>query len=411
MPIFTKRLQLMPAAVFYPPRLNPVVVRLCQWIVPLYGQLWCRMTLDIDPKSIAILKSLQTDRILLLPNHPSFFDDWISIFLLSARVEMAFHYLAAQERFQGLEGHLIQRLGTYSVRRGTGDRASVAETIRLWGCPNHRLVIFPEGGCSFQNDTVMPFRVGSIQLAFQGLKKMAKTQDPLPDLYVVPISIKYRYVSNMVPVIDKTLTGLEKALELAPSRAKRLTFYQRLRAIAERVIHQFEVEHGLDASNVEQLSWNERIDRLKKHLLASCEQLLGISHPPHQLLRERVYKIQHLMESKGENLANDSFWSYERMQQVAISLLNFDAVYDGYVAAAPTPERFLDTLIRLERQVFKIDYPTPKAHRKVLIKVGDPVNLKDHYQAYRGDRSGTIAHLTQIVQDRVQHNLNVLNQD
>jgi len=99
------------------------------------------------------------------------------------------------------------------------------------------------------------------------------------------------------------------------------------------------------------------------------------------------------------------------MHRVSSSLLNFDAIYDGYVAAAPTPERFLDTLIRIERQVFRIDYPIPKAHREVLIKVGDPINLKNYYQDYRRDRTSTTDMLTQKLQDTVQSNLNILNQD
>ncbi len=401
----------MAAPDFYPPRLNPSIVRFCQWVSPIYGRLWCRMSLQIDPESLAKLNALRAERILLLPNHPSYFDDWIAIFMLSARTRMAFHFLAAWERFQGPDRWLIQRLGTYSVRRGLGDRASMTETIRLWGLPQHRLVIFPEGGCSFQNDTVMPFRVGGIQLALQGLNKIAKTNNELPNLYAIPISIKYRYLSNMVPIIDKTLIGLEKALDLSLSRTKRLTFYQRLRAIAERVIYQFEVEHRLDTNNLTQKSWNERIDRLKHHLLDNCERVMGITHMSHYPLRERVYKIQHLLESKADSLDQEDFWQYERIQQITVSLLNFNAIYDGYVAAAPTPERFLDTLIRLERQVFNIDYPTPKAHRHVLIKVGEPINLKDHYDAYRRDRSRTVHQLTKIVQENVQHNLNILNQD
>ena len=401
----------MSSADFYPPRLNPILVRLCHQIVPFYSRFWCRMTLNVDPQSIKNLKVIEQDRLLLLPNHPSYFDDWIAIFLLSARTGMMFHFLAAQERFRGLEGPFIQRLGTYSVRRGLGDRASVAETIRLWGQPGHRLVIFPEGGCSFQNDTVMPFRAGGIQLALQGLNRMAKSNDALPSLYAAPVSIKYRYTQNMVPVIDKTLTGLEDALKLSPSRTKRLTFYQRLRAIAEVVITQFETDHGLPTATTSTASWNERINRIKAHLLETCEQTLEIVPPAHQPLRERVYKIQYVLESKAETLAGEDFWGYEKMHRAASSLLNFDAIYDGYVAAAPTPERFLDTLIRIERQVFRIDYPTPKAHREVLIKVGDPINLKDHYEDYRRDRSGTITWLTQTLQDTVQNNLNHLNND
>ncbi|MEM9218809.1 MAG: 1-acyl-sn-glycerol-3-phosphate acyltransferase [Cyanobacteria bacterium P01_F01_bin.150] len=396
---------------FYPPRLNPVVVRVCQWIVPFYSRFWCRMTLNVDELSIKRLRDLRSERILLLPNHPSYFDDWISIFLLSAKVNMAFHFLAARERFRGLEGPFIQRLGTYSIRRGLGDRASVAATIRLWGNPNHRLVIFPEGGCSFQNDTVMPFRPGGIQLALQGLNKMAKTHDPLPNLYAVPISIKYRYTTNMVPVIDNTLRGLEDALKISPSRTKSLTFYQRLRAIAARVIDQFERDNNIPFTDKENLSWNERIDRIKIHLLHSCEDILKITPSANQPLRERVYKIQYELEAQAEVLANKDFWNYDKMHRVASSLLNFDAIYDGYVAAAPTPERFLDTLIRIERQVFRIDYPTPKAHREVLIRVGEPVNLKDYHQAYRRDRTTTTNRLTQTLQDIVQTNLNHLNKD
>lgn len=399
------------SADFYPPRLNPIVVRLCQWIVPFYSRFWCRMTLNMDADSVKTLKDLGSERILLLPNHPSYFDDWISVFLLSAKVGMAFHFLAAKERFRGLEGPFIQRLGTYSIRRGLGDRASVAETIRLWSNRSHRLVIFPEGGCSFQNDTVMPFRPGGIQLALQGLNKMAKTHDPLPNLYAVPVSIKYRYTTNMVPVIDQTLRDLEDALRLAPSRTKSLTFYQRLRAIAERVIDQFERDNGIPTADKGNLSWNARIDRLKVHLLHACEDTLKISPPANQPLRERVYKIQYELEAQAEALVDEDFWSYDKMHRVASSLLNFDAIYDGYVAAAPTPERFLDTLIRIERQVFRIDYPVPKAHREVLIKVGDPINLKDYYPDYRRDRTTTTNTLTQRLQDMVQTNLNILNKD
>lgn len=83
------------------------------------------------------------------------------MFLLSARLGEVFHYLVAHEAFQGLQGRLLTtRLGAYSIRRGLGDRRSVAQTLELLMQPACRLVVFPEGGCSFQNDTVMPFRGG-----------------------------------------------------------------------------------------------------------------------------------------------------------------------------------------------------------------------------------------------------------
>ncbi|MEB3211217.1 MAG: 1-acyl-sn-glycerol-3-phosphate acyltransferase, partial [Leptolyngbyaceae bacterium] len=154
---------------FYPPLMNPSLVRMFQWTLPFYARIRNRMTVKISAEDQAQLAALQGKRVLLLANHPTYFDDWIAVFILSAHIHQSFYYLAAYERFRGLEGRLIQRLGAYSIRRGLGDRPSVAMTRTLLMQSGCKLVIFPEGGCSYQNDTVMPFRTGAIQIAFQAL--------------------------------------------------------------------------------------------------------------------------------------------------------------------------------------------------------------------------------------------------
>ncbi len=391
---------------FYPPLMNHLLVRFCQWIMPLYACLYNRITLQIEPSSLKQLRALRGDRVLLLPNHPTYYDDWITIFLLSAKLHKALYFLAAHERFRGFEGKLIQRLGAYSIRRGLGDRPSVTMTRNLLTQPECHLVIFPEGGCSYQNDTVMPFRIGAIQIAFQALSKLDRQNMAIPDLYALPISIKYRYTQNMEPIIDQTLKGLEKELKLKP--APTMTLYQRLRLIAEHLMDSFEQTYQLPPLEPQSLSLNDRIQRLRTHWVNSCETRLGITSKLGQPVRERVYKIQAVLEERAEVLALEDFWTYDSMHQIATNLLNFDAIYDGYVAASPTPERFLDTLIRLERYVFHIDYPPPKAHRQVMVHVGEPVNLRHHYEAYLGDRSKTVQRVTQQLQDTVQANLNIL---
>lgn len=391
---------------FYPPLMSNPLVRVCQWIAPLYAHIHNRMTLQLDPSDLKTLKALKGDRVLLMPNHPTYYDDWIAVFMLSAQISQAFYYLAAQERFRGFEGKLIQRLGAYSIRRGLGDRPSVAMTRNLLMQPGCHLVIFPEGGCSYQNDTVMPFRLGATQIAFQALNKLDRQGHVLPDLYAVPLSIKYRYTQNMVPIIDRTLHGLEKELTLRPKPST--PHYQRLRCVAEHLMDSFEQTYNLPPMQTQSLSLNDRIERLRTYWVNSCETQLGISPKSGQAVRERVYKIQSVLEERAEALVEQDFWTYDSMHQVATNLLNFDAIYDGYVAASPTPERFLDTLIRLERYVFHINYPPPKAHRKVVLRLGKPINLRLHYDAYLGDRSQTVQQVTQQIQNAVQANLDVL---
>jgi len=385
---------------FYPPRLNPTFVRLCQSVAPPIGYWQYRMTLEISPESRDKLAALRDYRMLLLSNHPSY-HDWIAIFLLSARLGEVFHYLAAIERFKGSSGRFLQSLGAYSIRRGLADRPSIAQTLELLMQPDCRLVVFPEGGCSFQNDTVMPFRVGAVQMAFQAISKLVKRGEPVPDLYAVPVSIKYRYTEDMNQVIDETLSRLQKALEIPQAS----DFYERLRAVAERVLVGLEQDYGLHTAEIANMPWNDRIPRLKTHILQKCEQKLGMTSALGEPIRERVYKIQHILESGAETLEADNLWTNEFIHKATTRLLNFDAIYDGYVAAAPTPERFLETLIRLEREVFGIDQPAPKGHRKVIIRIGEPMNLKDYFEDYQRDRSGTVNALVIQLQHTVQSHL------
>jgi len=382
---------------FYPPKLNPVFVRLCQSVVPLVGYWQYRMTLEVSNASLEKIAALQDHRMLLLCNHPTY-HDWIAVFLLSARLGEVFHYLAAIERFKGSEGRFLQTLGAYSIRRGLADRSSVAQTLELLMQPQCRLVIFPEGGCSFQNDTVMPFRAGAVQMAFQAMSKLVKRGEPLPDLYTVPVTLKYRYTGDMNRVIDETLSRLEKALQISE---KSSNFYDRLRAVAERVLVGFEQDYGLKTPEITIFPWNDRIQRLKTQVLQECEQKLGMTAAPGEPMRERVYRIQHLLESREESVRDD-FWTDEAIHKATARLLNFDAIYDGYVAADPTPERFLETLIRLEREVFGIGQPPPKGDRKVIIRVGEPVNLKDYFERYQQNRSETVNTLVAQVRQDMQ---------
>jgi hypothetical protein len=387
---------------FYPPCLNPQFVRLWQSFSFLIGYFRYRVRLEIQPGSLDRLVALRDHRLLLLPNHPTF-QDWIALFLFSARLGELFHYMAAYERFKGTGGRFLQQLGAYSIRRGLGDRPSIAYTINLLMQPHCRLVIFPEGGCSFQNDTVMPFRAGAIQVAFQAMSKLVKHGESVPDFYAVPISLKYRYTDNMTNVIDQTLTRLEKALHIPPDS----DFYKRLDRIGNHLLLALEQEYGLAPADTLSLSRNERISHIKTYILQQCEDKLGITSSPQELVRERVYRIQHMLESRADSWADD-VWTYDAIHRAAERLLNFDAIYDGYVAADPTPERFLDTLIRMERAVFRINQPAPKGHRRVMIEVGTPLNLKDYFPQYQGDRSGTITLVTQSLQQTVQDNLDHL---
>ena len=382
---------------FFPPKQQPLLIRLVQSVSYLMLQRLYRCGLVVSGDDVAKLRSIDGARVVYVCNHPTM-EDGMVLFGLAARVGQLWHYIVARESFKGLQGKFLQWMGCYSIRRGLGDRASIAQTLSLLKEPQARVVIFPEGGCSYQNDTVMPFRSGAIQMPLQVMAQLAK-KDPDVDLYVVPISLKYRYIEPMTAVIDKTLRGLEQTLDITVTDgAGAETFYERLLEIASLVLSRIEAEYSL-SSHPEQ-DWNQRIERLRNHVIAQCERRLDLQANGAPI-RERVYKIQALLEAEESNTVAED----DALYWTTVRLLNFDAIYDGYVAADPTPERFLDTLMRLEREVYQMEHIQPKAHRQAIFRVGEPINLKYYVDDLRRDKAGTVERLTEQLRQTVQDNL------
>ncbi|KGF71879.1 hypothetical protein DO97_14690 [Neosynechococcus sphagnicola sy1] len=386
---------------FYPPRRHAWFVYLVQQIAALVGHWHYRFHLVTPPEGLERLRSLRHQRLLLLPNHPTFHDP-AAIFVLSARLGFPCYYLSAHEPFRSSLGVWLQRLGGYSIRRGMADRASIAQTLELLTQPTCKLVIFAEGGCSFQNDTVMPFRSGAIQMAFQAMQRLVRQGQPLPDLYAVPISLKYRYTQDMTAVIDQSLIALEQALYLTAKG----DFYERLRAVAAQILLVCEQNYGLaNALDLENWDWDQRVARLKTYILEGCEHQLGLTATLGECDRDRTYRIQAALADWNPPHNVEVQWTPTAIAKAASRVLNFDAIYDGYVAANPTPERFLDTLIRFEREVFNIDQPRPKGQRQVCLHIAEPLNLKDWFPDYQQHRSRTITTLTDKIHQTVQHHL------
>lgn len=392
--------------IFYPPKQRPLMIRLVQSVTAPLARLLYKFQISVAEAHVAKVRAVDDARLVFVCNHPTM-EDGISLFALSARMGQLFHYIVAYESFKGLMGWFIQRLGCYSIRRGLGDRASISQTLSLLKSPRCRLVIFPEGGCSYQNDTIMPFRPGAIQLPMSVLAQLARKTSPeqAPDFYLVPLSLKYRYQQPMQRVIESALTRLETELKLSSKSPAQLDDYDRLRWIAHEVIVKIEAEANLP--HEETLSWNKRIERLRQVFIQKCEAALSVEPNLNLPIRERVYRVQALLEEAemSGNPANRESVNDETVYWDTVRLLNFDAIYDGYVAESPTPERFLDTLIRLEREVFHVEHAQPKAPRKACFYIGDPINLKSYLTDYQRDRSGTIDHLAERLHQVMQTNL------
>jgi hypothetical protein len=407
---YNERARTRPFA-FYPPQTSPLVVRLVK--LGLGRMIWRQLRVtevEISDDDLGRLKKLKGQRCMLTPSHSGGYEPHI-VMHLSKLTDDIFNFVAAIEVFEQapINRWLMPRLGCYSITRGALDRPSFAMTRKLLAEGKRWLVIFPEGHAIWQNSILAPFQQGVIQLAFKGYED-ATTADADAHLYCVPIAIKYIYLQDMHAEIDESLGRLEAGLGI-PAAGTGRSRYERLRAIAEAVLVVNETVHHVTGGP--NTPMNDRIQNLKEFVTAKIERQLDIVPAKGQTLLERIRALFNAVDrAVYEEVAGSE---YERRlvlerQQIARTLyedlwrlLQFVAIYDGYVRESMTVERFLDVLCLLEMEVFKkrrIWGP-----RKACVRVGEPIDLRDHAAAYDANKREAVQKVNAALELSVQEML------
>ena len=379
---------------FKPPKLNTTAVQIAQSLMPLVNRLFLKgLTLDIDAESIARLKIVDGHPTVLSPNHASRADPAV-IFFLSKQLSQQYYYMTAREtfdkgKFGGLRSFLLQRFGAYSIVRGTADRNAFRTTRELLFEGNWPLVIFAEGEISRQNDTVMRFERGIIQLCFWALDDMAKAEIDKP-LYVVPIGIKYHYPQDMWDDIDGALAELEEHI-LPPADRTPIERYERLRRIGIVIFKTLAAEYQYKVD--ETVPLDVHIQKLKEQILSHAEKIIGMPSEADVLTRVRtlknlvdaeVYRDIEQMTEYERKIHEELLQKFQQFYPDLERLINFIAISDGYVAEEQSPERFLEVIIRLEREVFGTS--KMRGPRVASVRVGEPKNLREYYATYKAEK-------------------------
>jgi 1-acyl-sn-glycerol-3-phosphate acyltransferase len=402
---------------FRPPKSNRLVIALFKRTLRRAIRRKLKVTeIDVSQDDLEKLRKLQGKRCLVTPSHSGGFEPHI-IMYLSKLLGDDYNYVAAMEAFEQspIFGWLMQRLGAYSIIRGAVDRPSFQMTRQLLAAGTRWLVIFPEGQTVWQNSTVIPFQQGVIQLAFKAYEDAAeKEQDP--SLFCIPIAVKYVYLQDMHDEIDASLTRLAAELFGGHNGDVRPR-YERLRRVAEAVLVANEKKY--DVTPHAASSMDDRIQNLKEYVVSRLEHQLNVTPPEGRVLLDRIRTlfntVDRIVHEEPEASEYERRLALERQQAVRNlyddlwRVLQFVAIYDGYVSESMTVDRFLDVLCLLEMEVFnqrRIWGP-----RRARVRVGDPVDLKDHFSAYAANRRGVVQEITWQLECSVRQMLDALGAD
>ncbi len=384
-------------------------------LVRLYCPLLLRQTLKVAQVSLpeadrARLLALGRDRAVLAPNHPGHEPE--IVFQLSTMLGQEYNFLAAKEVFQHswLQGFVVSRTGCYSIVRGANDRESFKTTRDLIAKGARWLVMFPEGQDHYHSDMLTPFQPGVVQLCFWGVDKLAteSAEAPLPPVWLVPMFIRYHFLRDMLPAIDASLARLESALKLSVSPSG-LHFYDRLGEVGLKLLaaneERYNVRPPADAT------MNERLNTLRELLINRVASSLGVKAPrADQPLRDRLRDLFNALDrvadepNEGSAYSKDLAREQERLMaglyRELDRVLGFVSVSEDYALGRPVQERFCDVLGRLEREVLGRErFFGPQ---RAVIRVGEPINLSEHYPRYLADKRAVVQELTLDLEARVR---------
>lgn len=388
-------------------------------------------TIGASPEAVKRFTALKGKRALVCPNHSNRHDPQV-MFTFSKLVGEDFNFIAAREVFNwdhGLNGWWLQHMGCYSVVRGAVDRESFKTTRELLTGGKKKLVLFPEGEISRQNDTLMPLESGAAQLSFWALSDVKK-EHPDETLHIIPMALKYTYPFDIGSGLRNTLTQLENKLGIqAPEESSSNgdgsngdgqapqsdmeSVRVRIRRVAEKLLTILEREYRQTPAPGAMM--NERVEKLRKAALAKVATQMQVELPSGQRELEHVRILRNTVDDfiyaeQREGSQYEKKVREEEAERIKACyrdlgrVVNFIAIYDGYVSEHATQERCADVIDRLETEIMG-GQPSLKGARRVLIDVGKPIDLCDYLTDYKANKKETVNKVTDSIYGQISRML------
>ena len=451
--------QAQPPLTYIPPRLNPLVLNICQQGLPLWLKLKTNIK-EIDATNVERLAELYHQfqegkiRFLLAFRHPNTDDPYCLGYLVwhlmpqiakqkGIPLQYPAHFHFMYDRGIPLwagdkVGWLYSRLGGTPIMRGKIDRVGLRAARELFTDGKLPLVAAPEGATNGHNEIVSPLEPGISQLAFwcaEDIFKAGRSEEVL----LVPVGIQYRYLEEPWGALENLLTQLEKDCGL-PALKGGIThsqnsdstinhdssFYRRLIRLGGHLLAMMEEFYTSFYNQKLPISeskhdFSSRLSALLDVALKVAEEYFNLQPKGSVIDRcrrleqagwDRIYRedikdieaISPLERGLADRIAEEASLRMWHMRLVE----SFVAVTGRYVQEKQTVERFAETTLLLSDVITRIKggnpFGRPKlGDQKVQITIGEPLSVTDRWGEYTSSRRSAVAGLTKDLQTALEN--------
>ena len=105
----------------------------------------------------------------------------------------------------------------FSLQRGKLDRMGLRTAREKFANGDQPMIVAPEGATNYLNEIVSPLEPGTAQMAFWCLEDL-RAKGRTEQVYIVPLGIRYRYLTPPWEGVDRVLAGLESDCGLSIRR-------------------------------------------------------------------------------------------------------------------------------------------------------------------------------------------------
>lgn len=399
---------------FIPPKLNPFVLKTVDTLAPVLMKIMHNIrNIIITDEDKEMLKTLTKERLIFLSNHPTTAEPPIA-YLIANIIEDRFQYMASRQVFQwmgGFVGKFIQSIGGFSVIAGTTDRPSIKMARSIIASESGKLAIFPEGEpTSGENENLMPFQPGIVQLAYWGLED-AKKSDPNADVVILPAFIKYVIKAPKEKILfhlHKSIAKIEKKINVNPGKKNLL---RRFLTVGRVLLEQAENEYRIVPKNHQ--DFNYRVGRVRHHILDTVAEKLQIPNynvDADAIMKWRqVFPIVEMLEVGYEDPKlpkvpkKDLHWAkYECIKTYDFSIIKRDNLMEH-----PTPERFYEWLDRYESVVYKrkprmLGGVPSQLPRDAYVFFAKPFHLSEYLPSTKAEKKTMFDNLLKRLRDDIE---------
>ncbi|CEJ42302.1 1-acyl-sn-glycerol-3-phosphate acyltransferase [Umezakia ovalisporum] len=448
---------------FIPPAFNPLILRSVHLLLPSWIN-WQTAITQIEADNVEVLVDLYRQfqegkiRFLLAFRHPKTEDPFCLGYLFSQIVpkvarkqntvlQMPIHAHFIYDRGVPLwagshVGWIASRLGGTSIQRGKADWTGLRSARDLFANGRFPMAAAPEGATNNLSEIISPIEPGVAQLGFWCAEDLQK-QQRCEQVLIVPVGIKYNYLTTPWGAIARLLTEIEVASGLVanPQVQNQLpcleSLYPRLLTLSEHLLSLMEqfytrfYHQNFPDANTLVGETSDRNQALVLRLQALLNKALGISEEYFELepkgqLNDRCRRVEQagwnyifreefrdikalspVEKALGDRVANEANSRMWHMRLVE----SFVAVSGNYIREKPTVERFAETTLILWKMIAQIkgDPALQLPHlgeQGVKITIDEPISVSERYPVYKQNRltaRQAVADLTNDLQQKMEN--------